>query len=189
MVRIVPHRDVFLMCLMQEVSSTSSDSAILISSSKSRGLLCLLACIVPMRNLSSYLSSFVHNVFFLWMFFRFSLITCFEQLDYDVFCVVFLSFIPFLMLKICWTLCISEFIVFMKFRKFLAINSSYIFFCSPSFLLSSQLHIHLGYLKLPYRSQIFFFFSKILFSISFWIISTAMFSRSLIFFLQCLIWY
>lgn len=71
LLRIVPHMEVCLLCLMQQVGSTSSNSAILTSSSRSRDLLHLLACIVPIRNLSSYLGSLVHNIFFLHVFFRF----------------------------------------------------------------------------------------------------------------------
>lgn len=71
LLRIVPHMEVFLLCLIQQVSSTSSNSAILISSFRRRHLLHLLACIVPIRNLSSYLGSLVHNIFFLHVFFRF----------------------------------------------------------------------------------------------------------------------
>ena len=68
LLRIVPHMEVFLLCFMQQVSSTSSNSAILISSSRRRHLLYLLACIVPIRNLSSCLGSLVHNIFFLRVF-------------------------------------------------------------------------------------------------------------------------
>lgn len=97
LVRIVPHMEVFLLCLMQQVSSSSPNSAILISSSRSRDLLHLLACFVPIRNLSSYLGSLVHNIFFLHVFFSFFLITSFQQLDYNVFCIVFFH-------SFCWCL-------------------------------------------------------------------------------------